>query len=137
MLERFFNASNKNVTDIFMESIHKNLERGNVIVGIKNESVIGMLNVYCNNQETKEAYICNVEVLKEYRGLGIAGKLLKQALRIVSEKDFSSVTLYVDMTNTIAIHLYTSEGFFLTENKKVVDDVILLEMRKCLNKFIP
>ena len=126
----FVSASGKQPTKVFMDSLHKNLELGNVFVCLHDGRVVGMINVYCNNNETKEAYICNVEVLKEYRGRRISKRLMADTLALVADRRFTSVFLYVDAENAIARHLYESEGFVLTGNMKTDGDKTLLEMRK-------
>lgn len=126
----FVAAAGKPRTENFMTSLRKNLELGDVFVCCHGERVIGMINVYCNNTETKEAYICNVEVLKEYRGQRISKRLMADALSLVADRRFTSTFLYVDANNAIARHLYESEGFVLTGKEKTEGNKTLLEMRR-------
>ncbi len=113
-----------------MNSLHKNLELGDVFVCCHDGRVIGMINVYCNNTETKEAYLCNLEVLKEYRGQRISKKLMADALTLVADRHFTGALLYVDADNAIARHLHESEGFELTGKEKTEGNKTLLEMRR-------
>ena len=91
-----------------------------------------MLNVYCNHLETGDAYINNVEILNDYRGLGLSKKLLHKAYEVVKENGFKSVSLEVAIDNTIAVNLYQKEGFLFTNEKREFKGNILFEMRKFL-----
>lgn len=115
-----------------MKSLHKNLELGNVLVCFHEGHVIAMMNVYCNNMETKEAYICNVEVLKEYRGRRISRRLMADALALCRKNHFDTASLFVAFDNEIARHLYDTEDFLLTGLEKQEGGKTLLEMRKIL-----
>ena len=55
---------------------------------------------------------------------------MKDAARLVEDRQFRSIRLTVDETNTIARHLYDNERFILTGNKTFEGDKTLLEMRK-------
>ena len=54
-----------------------------------------------------EGYVTNVAALPEYRRLGIAGKLLNEAMK----NDMQFITLEVRESNLPAIRLYEKEGF--------------------------
>ncbi|WP_350225026.1 GNAT family N-acetyltransferase [Aerococcus sp. UMB7834] len=91
--------------------IIKFIENGNLLAVLDNNEIIALLNVYCNNNKTQEAYICNVYVLKEYRGIGIAKKLVNKAIELVKKNNFKKIVLHVDITNVKAIQLYEKLDF--------------------------
>lgn len=115
-----------------IQGMQKFIDKGNVVGCLCENKLYGMLNVYCNFVETGDAYLNNVEVLKDYRGLGLSKGLLHVAYDIVKENHFKSVSLDVAEDNTVAIGLYKKEGFFFTGNKREHKGKILLEMNKIL-----
>lgn len=114
------------------ETVNKFLKYGDVLGIIKNHVLIAMLNLYCNNLESLEAYICNVYVLNNYRQRGLARKLISQALSIADSRGFNKVTLHVAPDNKKAISLYLSYGFEFTGNCRMVDYENLEEMCKII-----
>lgn len=58
-----------------------------------------------------EAYITNIAVPKEFRRLGIARALLKEACSGAEKRNCEFITLEVRESNSAAIALYESEGF--------------------------
>lgn len=115
-----------------IQGMRKFIDKGNVVGCLYGNKLYGMLNVYCNFVETGDAYLNNVEVLKDYRGLGLSKGLLHKAYDIVKENHFKSVSLDVAEDNIVAISLYKKEGFFFTGNKREFKGEILLEMHKKL-----
>ena len=103
------------------DGINKFIRNGNAIVILDGEHVIGFLNLYCNNFETRKAYICNVYVLDSYRGKGISKKLVDQAISISYLNKFDSITLHVAEDNVKAINLYKGYGFEFTGEYKITD----------------
>ena len=59
-----------------------------------------------------------ISVLKEYRGLGIGSKLMKQILKALKEQGYKQVSLSVQKEN-YAADIYKKVGFrILNENKE-------------------
>ena len=59
-----------------------------------------------------------ISVLKEYRGLGIGSKLMKQILKALKEQGYKQVSLSVQKEN-YAVDMYKKVGFrILNENKE-------------------
>ncbi|RPA79149.1 acyl-CoA N-acyltransferase [Ascobolus immersus RN42] len=56
-------------------------------------------------------YIAMLAVEEEYRGLGIASKLVRMAIDAMIEKDADEVALETEISNTAAIKLYERLGF--------------------------
>ena len=67
---------------------------------------------YCGIQALSgEGYITNVATLPEYRGLGIATRIISELLEFAMAEGLEFVTLEVRESNTPAINLYTAFGF--------------------------
>ena len=112
-----------------IDTVSKFLKLGN-IYGIVNDGKVScMLNLYCNNLDTREAYICDVFVLKEYRGNGLSKLILKEAIDKCIENKFQLIRLHVAKNNNIAINLYKQYGF--VESGYEENDVI--EMTKLIS----
>ncbi|KAI4184259.1 MAG: hypothetical protein L6R41_004863 [Letrouitia leprolyta] len=56
-------------------------------------------------------YIAMLAVKKQYRGKGIATKLVRLALDIMIERDAEEIALETEVTNTAAMKLYERLGF--------------------------
>lgn len=65
-----------------------------------------------------ECHILNVTVGLEWRGLGIAQKLVRQAMQDAIKKDMKRVFLEVRKSNHAAITMYQKLGFFIDHVKK-------------------
>jgi ribosomal protein S18 acetylase RimI-like enzyme len=74
--------------------------------------------IYYPRLKKNELFICNLAVFKEYRGKGIASKLLKKTEEIAIKKGLNNLSLYVEIDNDIAIRFYKKYGF--QEVKKAV-----------------
>ena len=76
------------------------------------------LNIYFPGTENDEFIISNLAVFEEYRGEGIAVKLLEKAEEMALAKGLNKLSLYVEIGNSRAIRVYEKFGF--QEVKKVV-----------------
>ncbi len=76
----------------------------------KEDVLIGLVALYFNN-ENHFAYITNVSVLNEYKGFGVAKKLLKETLDHTQTLNCEIVKLEVSKSNFNAIRLYNLFGF--------------------------
>ena len=65
-----------------------------------------------------EAYITNIAVPKEFRRLGIARALLKEACSGAEKRNCEFITLEVRKSNTAAIELYKKEGYNIAGERK-------------------
>ncbi len=113
--------------------IEKFIRQGNVISIIDRNHIIAFLMLYCNNYDSLEAYICNVFVLDEFRGLGLSKKVLEEAIRICESNHFKTIKLHVAEDNFTAISLYKKYGFAPNGNTKN-DGELQIEMIKNLCK---
>lgn len=83
------------------------------IVYIENDekNIIGSVIFYCNDNKKYKGFITYVYVDKNYRGMGIAKKLLKKAEIIMGNNGMMSSALNTHKDNNKAIMLYKSLGY--------------------------
>ena len=74
-------------------------------------NLAGFVSFYCNNEESKEAFITLVLVDESYRGMSIAQKLIIKVIDIIKEQGFLKCNLEVKADNVNAIKLYSKIGF--------------------------
>lgn len=80
-----------------------------------NSEIIGKINIeYSDNS----AYLFGFGILPDFRGNGYGKAALKEALRIINEKNISEIELDVECKNNTALNLYKSCGF---EEKSVMN----------------
>ncbi len=73
--------------------------------------LIGLLAVYCNDQENRIAYITSISVISEWAGKGIAARLMKQCTEYAKALGMRQINLEVAGNNTPALRLYEKIGF--------------------------
>lgn len=73
--------------------------------------VVGCAVYYCNDFESKTAYLSMLIVDKEYYGRGIGGWLLDAFIMKVKTLGFNWCKLEVRNDNDGAIHVYSKKGF--------------------------
>ena len=73
--------------------------------------MVGLVAVYCNDQENGIAYISNVSVLREWTRKGIAKKLIKLCIEHVASLGLMQIRLEVTESNFPAVNLYEQIGF--------------------------
>ena len=74
-------------------------------------NLVGLAAAYCNDQETRVAYLTNVSVLREWMGKGVAESLLSQCFKHAAAAGMRQVSMEVGEGNTPAIKLYKKFGF--------------------------
>ena len=74
-------------------------------------TLVGLVAAYCNDQETRVAYITSVSVLRERVGKGIAANLVSQCIEHAKASGMWQISLEVASDNTPAIKLYEKSGF--------------------------
>lgn len=122
----------RKLTDAELDiGIKKFLEMSIFIALINNDKIIASLVLYCNNQESLEAYICNVHVLEYYRSNGLSKIILEKAIEVAVNNQFRTIKLHVDIDNNVAINLYKKYNF-VDEKIIYTDSVRQIEMIKKL-----
>lgn len=82
-----------------------------------NESLIGLLAVYFNRENTPFVYISNISLLEEYQGKGIANTLLSNLIEYAKESVFRYIELEVSTENSRAQLSYRKIGFVEAERQ--------------------
>ena len=77
--------------------------------------LVGLVAAYCNDRETRIAYITSVSVLKAWTGKGIAARLMSQCAEHAKASGMRQISLEVASDNTPAIKLYEKSGFVASE----------------------
>jgi ribosomal protein S18 acetylase RimI-like enzyme len=77
----------------------------------------GLVAVYCNDSETRAAYITSVSGVREFLGAGVGSKLLGMCISYVKLNRFLEIVLEVNVMNAPAVKLYHKYGFALFESK--------------------
>lgn len=73
--------------------------------------LVGLLAVYCNDLDSRVAYITNVSVMPVSRGQGIASQLIARCVENVTVIGHAAIELEVDTRNQAAARLYEKHGF--------------------------
>jgi len=79
--------------------------------------LIGLVASYCNDEEGGVAFVTSVSVLKDWRGRGVASRLMERCVRHAEELGLRRVELEVDGRNARAIRLYEEKGFMVDERR--------------------
>ena len=81
---------------------------------VEDGEIAGVVSIYCNDSDSKIAYIPLVGVDKKYRGLGISKALMIAAIESARKRGFKAIGLHTE--SGIAMNLYLSLGFTLKDN---------------------
>lgn len=81
-----------------------------------NDTLVGLVAAYCNDQTKRIAYITSVTVLSEWQGKGIALELMKRCIEHARKLGMYCIRLEVAWGNAPAIRLYEKCGFAITDN---------------------
>lgn len=88
-----------------------------VAAAYKEDKLAGYVAFYCNNLETKTAFISIIVVKKEYQGCGIGSQLYSSVIQTLRDKSFTHLNLEVAKLNTSAINFYEDKGFIKIEER--------------------
>lgn len=91
-------------------------EQASVIIETDRSGICGMVVFYCNNQETKLAYISLVGVSTRARSQGIASRLVKSVCEYINTKEFYKIGIHSN--NPSAIRIYQQLGFSIVEDEE-------------------
>jgi len=86
--------------------------------------IVGLVAAYCNKVE-RRAYITNVSVLPEWRGSGIAMRLMEKCVDHVMALHFERIELEVERENARAVRLYEGIGFAFDDSEKTAMSMYL------------
>ena len=91
-------------------------EQARVMIETDGSGICGMVVFYCNNQETKLAYISLVGVSTRARSQGIASRLVKSVCEYINTKEFYKIGIHSN--NPSAIRIYQQLGFSIVEDEE-------------------
>ena len=89
-------------------------EKAELITEEQNGLIRGLVILYCNDFETKIAYISLVGDLPEFRGMGIAKICMSQAINVAKEKGMKRIMIHSN--NPVAVKIYNDLGFHIIED---------------------
>lgn len=89
----------------------KILKLGTVLVSGESQKLTGMIAFYCNDKESRQAFISFLGVETSVRRQGIGRTLLQEAIRICNRERMKSTLVTTWAGNTAAITLYKTFGF--------------------------
>lgn len=96
-----------------------------------NDTLVGLVAAYCNDQETRVGHITNVSVIKLWTGKGIAARLIDQCAVHAKAAGMQQIGLEVAADNMPAIKLYKKSGFAAGKlNERFVPMKLNLEVEK-------
>jgi GNAT superfamily N-acetyltransferase/SAM-dependent methyltransferase len=81
-------------------------------------TLVGLLAIYCNDDEDRVAYITSISVLPAWWRRGVASGLLERCLEHAREQGFRRIELEVDRANVGAVKLYGKYGFTIDRASK-------------------
>ena len=99
-------------------------------IAYKDNRVAGIVLFYCNNYDTKSAYITLLAVRKEYRRMHIASMLLERTIEFVRMENMETVSIHTN--NEYAKDCYVKTGFHIEEMSKLNDTLARYFLRKSL-----
>jgi ribosomal protein S18 acetylase RimI-like enzyme len=74
-------------------------------------TLIGLVAVYCNDQEARIAYVTSVSILSAWMGKGIATRLMSRCIEHAKASNMQQISLEVSKKNDPAIKLDKTNGF--------------------------
>ena len=129
--------------DVFPNPYNENMIRsivndkdGLMIGCFFDEKLIGYIQILRNLYSNDDIVIANLAVVEQYRGKGIAKKLLYMACNHFESNEFTPIILQVRKDNEIAINLYKNLGFIISKHPskdKTEDDHEMFTFKKVLN----
>ena len=114
-------------------AVAKSLEQDTILIERRNGKIVGFLRYGIGKREPV-GRLQQIYVVPEYRGQGIASKLLKQFEETSQKQGMESIRLKTAQTNLEAIKFYEKHGFIQTAKggKKVPEFVYEKPLRKKL-----
>ena len=73
--------------------------------------LVGLVAAYCNDTESRTAFITSVSILPGWQGRRVASQLVSQCIAYADRNGFRRIELEVSVQNTAAVRLYEKHGF--------------------------
>lgn len=107
--------------DVLADKYHKCAR----VIGLyEQESLAGFGGVYCNNLQSRTAFLSLIAVHPSYQRKGYGGLLLSEVIRISKDEGMEQLELEVRRQNTAGICFYQKQGFCFLE-KETEDSVFM------------
>lgn len=97
------------------EYSEKLLEQASLAFAVNENVIAGMIAFYCNDFNSKQAYISYFAIDDLHKGKGLGRKLLSNCIAQCQEVNMNSIKVETWAGNAAGIHLYNSLGFRVTE----------------------
>ena len=104
----------------------KILTNAEVFFCLSGGKIVALIAFYCNDFESRQAYVTMLAVNRDHRRRGFAERLLLAAIAHAREAGFRSMKLAVHTANEGALGLYCKLGFGQPEPR---DQQLLLELQ--------
>lgn len=98
-------------TGVYDALAEKYAKNAYVIAALLEGVYAGYASFYCNDLNTKTAYLSMIVVKKEYQHFGIGKALMERMKTICMDKGFRAIRLEVDVNNNKARNLYHKCGY--------------------------
>jgi GNAT superfamily N-acetyltransferase len=112
--EKEFKA-NKNLQSVGLRKIIDSPDFGQILVIKKNGSIIGMINLLFTISTAlggRVAFLEDVIVHPDHRGLGAGSVLIQEAINFAKESGCHRITVLTDESNILAKKIYKKKGFY-------------------------
>jgi ribosomal protein S18 acetylase RimI-like enzyme len=97
----------------------KIFEKATRFEGWVNDALVGLVAAYCNDWESRIAYVTSVSVLREWTGKGVANCLMNRCIEHAKASGMRKISLDVASANTSAIRFYMKSGFVADDTKSL------------------
>lgn len=108
------------------EYSRKLFEYSEIISYYREQDIVGIVAMYCNDLKNKIAYISAILVHPRLRGKYVGDLLISKSKEIAKEKGMEILKLEVKKTNYKAISLYNKKGFTMIKD---LNDTIYMELK--------
>ena len=109
--DKALQLTNEEFNTLLPEGLKSQNQFLNVIINDKNEKIGFMWFSTESNHGDNEAFLCDIEINKAYRGKGYGHETMKLLESKVKEYNLSSISLHVFLHNEIACSLYNKIGY--------------------------
>ena len=119
IIEEYDNIFDPSISDIVgdLDKYSTKLYKNALFIAVFYQNkVVGFASFYCNDVVNKIAYLSQIAVKKEYRGIGVSDMIISFVEKECIERKMQYLKLEVYNSNTNAINFYLKHGFKFTEN---------------------
>jgi len=106
--------SNRQIQTKALTAVINNKEVGDIFVAIKDEKIVGMINLLYTISTAlggKVALLEDMVISQDNRGLGVGSLLIEHAITYAKQNECQRITLLTDNNNHNAHNFYSKHGF--------------------------